>query len=388
MRREALRFIILLGVVSLFADVTYEGARSIVGPFLLALGASGAVVGFVAGLGELLGQGLRIVFGYLSDITKRYWGFTIFGYTLNLLAVPLLALAGSWQVASLLIVLERLGKAIRTPARDAMLSHAASQIGRGKAFGIHEALDQIGALAGPLLVSLILYTKSSYKMAFAWLLLPASLALGTLILSRLLYPSPERMEEGSRLKLERGLPKKLWIYLLAIALVAAGYADYPLIGFHAVKRNLITPSGVSLLYSLAMGVDALSALICGYLLDRLGLYLLAVVIALSSLFAPLVFLGNESLLVLGVSLWGAGMGAQESILRAVVGGMVSPERRGTAYGAFNTVYGVSWFLGSAFMGFLYDLHLSYVVAFSLISQLLSVFLILYLVKVMAPKKET
>ncbi|MGH6852422.1 MAG: MFS transporter, partial [Methylocella sp.] len=144
-RHSAIRFIVLLGVVSLFADMTYEGARSVTGPYLGVLGASAAIVGVVAGFGEFLGYALRLVSGYLSDRTGGYWLITIIGYGVNLLAVPLLALTGRWELAVLLIVGERAGKAIRTPARDAMLSHAGSQTGLGWSFGLHGALDQTGA---------------------------------------------------------------------------------------------------------------------------------------------------------------------------------------------------------------------------------------------------
>lgn len=153
----ALKFIVLLGVVSLFADATYEGARSINGPYLALLGASATTVGFVAGLGELIGYSLRLVSGYMSDRIGRYWAITLFGYTLNMLAVPALALAGRWEIAAMLMIAERIGKAIRTPARDAMLSHATREIGRGKGFGLHEALDQIGAVLGPLTVAGVLF---------------------------------------------------------------------------------------------------------------------------------------------------------------------------------------------------------------------------------------
>lgn len=360
--------------------MTYEGARSITGPFLATLGATGAIVGFVAGFGELVGQGLRLLFGYLSDRTKRYWAFTLLGYAINLLSVPLLAFAGSWQLASVLIIAERLGKAIRTPARDTMLSHAASQVGRGRAFGIHEALDQIGALGGPLLVSLILYLKGDYRTAFLWLLLPASFALTFLVIAKVLYPAPQKMEKDVSFKIESGFSKRFWLYLLAIAFLAAGYVDYPLIAFHASQKGIALKSYIPLLYSLAMGVDAISALVCGGLFDRWGFYVLASVTVLSSLFAPLVFWGGLISLILGISLWGVGMGAQESILRAAIGEMVSPERRGTAYGLFNAIYGVSWFLGSALIGFLYDLSINYVVVFSLTSQLVSFLVMIYLLR--------
>jgi MFS family permease len=194
-RRTALAFVILLGVVSLFADMTYEGARSITGPYLAVLGASATVVGMVAGLGELIGYVLRLVAGYLSDRTGRYWTFTLVGYVVNVLAVPCLALAGRWELAALMIA-ERFGKAIRTPARDAMLSHATSAMGRGWGFGLHEAMDQIGALLGPLIVAAVLFRRDGYPTAFGVLLIPALLTLGVLVLARLLYPDPRDFEIG------------------------------------------------------------------------------------------------------------------------------------------------------------------------------------------------
>jgi MFS family permease len=89
----------------------------ITGPFLAFLGASAAATGVVAGFGEFIGYGLRVISGYLSDRTGRYWAVTLWGYALNLVAVPVLALAGNWEVAALLIVAERLGKGLRTPGR-------------------------------------------------------------------------------------------------------------------------------------------------------------------------------------------------------------------------------------------------------------------------------
>ncbi len=188
--RSAMMFVILMGVVSLLADMTHEGARSITGPFMAFLGASGTVVGFVAGFGELVGYLLRLPSGYISDRTGRYWTITVIGYLVNMLAVPLLALAGRWETAALLIVAERAGKAIRNPTRDAMLSHATLEVGRGWGFGLHEAMDQIGAMLGPLIVAAVLYFKGSYQTSFAVLLIPAILTIGVLLAARHLYPSP------------------------------------------------------------------------------------------------------------------------------------------------------------------------------------------------------
>jgi MFS family permease len=360
--------VVLLGVVSLLADTTYEGARSVTGPFLAILGASGAAVGFVAGFGELIGYILRLVSGILSDRTKKYWAVTVVGYGINLLAVPLLALAGRWEVAAALMIAERAGKALRTPARDAMLSHATSAMGRGWGFGLHEAMDQAGAVAGPLIVALVLNAHGGYRVAFAVLLIPALLALAVLAAARFLYPRPQDLEVRPPQIETKGLPRAFWLYLGAAALVAAGYADFPLIAFHFQRNAVVPPAWVPVLYAIAMGVDALAALVFGRIFDRLGLKVLALVSLLSAAFAPLVFLGGLAAACAGMALWGIGMGAQESVMRAAVAGMAPHNRRGTAYGIFNAGYGLVWFLGSALMGVFYDVSLPALIAFSVAAQ--------------------
>ena len=368
----ALRFIVLLGIVSLFADMTYEGARSITGPFLAVLGASATVVGIVAGFGELVGYGLRLVSGYVADRTQRYWAITLAGYAVNLLAVPFLALAGRWEVAALLIILERAGKAMRNPPRDAMLSHATSQVGRGWGFGLHEALDQIGAVLGPLLVAGVLALRGDYRLAFAVLGLSALAALALLVAARLTYPSPRDFEARAALAVDRAFPRAFWMYIVAAALLAAGYADFPLVAFHFQKTALVSPDLIPIFYALAMGVDALAALFFGRLFDRVGIQILVPAALISACFAPLVFLGNSVLALLGMVCWGIGMGAQESVMRAAVAGFVPPERRGSAYGVFNAGYGLFWFLGSALLGILYDQSIPWLVAFSVLAQLAAV----------------
>jgi len=368
-KRHALKFVILLGVVSLFADMTYEGARSITGPFLATLGATGVVVGFVAGFGELIGYGMRLASGYLADRTGRYWGIAIFGYGLNLLAVPAIALAGRWEVAALLMITERTGKAIRNPSRDVMLSHAASRIGRGWGFGLHEALDQVGAVLGPLIAALVLSLHGNYREAFALLGVAAILALLTLAAARITYPNPRALEAENKAASGPELGRAYWLYLVAAALVAACYADFPLIAFRLQNEAIAPAAWVPILYAVAMGVDALAALAFGRLFDRFGLPVLAVVVIVSSAFAPLVFLGGFSLVVAGMVCWGIGMGAQESIMRAAIADFVPAGRRGTAYGLFNAVYGISWFLGSALIGFLFDVSVGWLVAFSVTAQI-------------------
>lgn len=370
--KTALRFVVLIGIVSLFSDMTYEGARSINGPFLAVLGASGAVVGIVSGLGELIGFSIRLVSGYFSDKTKSYWATTFFGYAINLIAVPLLALAGNWQIAAVLMVVERIGKGIRVPPRDAMLSYATHQMGRGWGFGLHEALDQLGAITGPLIVAAVLYFRDGYKTGYTLLLVPALLALGVLTTARFLYPRPQDLEISQTRLQFQGFSKSFWLYVLAAAFIAAGFADFPLIAYHFQKASIASETMIPILYAVAMGVDAIAALIFGRLFDRLGLTTMMLVAFLSAFFAPLVFFGGFSLAILGMALWGIGMGAQESIMRAAIGGMIAPEQRGTAYGLFNTVYGFAWFIGSILIGVLYDVSIPWLVAFSVVAQLVSI----------------
>lgn len=368
----ATKFVVLIGVVSLFSDLTYEGARSVTGPFLAILGASATVVGFVAGLGELIGYALRLVSGYFVDKTQKYWPIVFLGYGLNLLAVPLLALAGHWEIAAILIVAERMGKAIRTPARDVMLSCASDSIGRGWGFGLHEALDQIGAICGPLVVAAVFFSRGTYQAGFALLLIPALIALTVLFIAYRLYPTPHDLESAAVKLQSEGFPRVYWLYIVAIGCVAAGYADFPLVAYHFKKVASVPEQWIPVFYAVAMGVDAVAALVFGRTFDRIGLPVLVFAVLLSSLFAPLVFTGGFYEALLGMALWGVGMGAQESIVRAAIAGMVPRNRLGFAFGLFNTAYGVAWFLGSAVMGVLYDVSVTSLVVFSVAAQFLAI----------------
>jgi MFS family permease len=356
-RRRAVLFIVLLGVVSLFGDMTYEGARSITGPYLGALGVTATTIGIVSGFGELIGYAVRLVSGIVSDRTGRYWAVTIIGYVLNLFAVPLLALAGSWQLAVILIVAERMGRAIRSPARDAMLSHASGRTGLGWGFGLHEALDQTGAVLGPLIVGAALYVGTGYSRAFGYLLIPALLSITVLLAARVLFPRPRDFGLAPPPLEARGLSRVFWIYLVAVALIAAGYADFPLIAYHFEKTGVTSTAWIPVLYSIGMGVDGVAALGLGSLFDRIGVRAMILATIASAAAAPLVFLGGFGLAVVGMACWGIGMGAQESIMRATIARLAPVERRGTAYGIFNAVYGLAWFCGSAALGILYDLSL-------------------------------
>jgi len=369
MKSRALKFVLLIGVVSFFADFTYEGARSINGPFLAVLGASATLVGFIAGLGELLGYGLRLLSGRLSERTGEFWPITLFGYVVQMSAVPLLAVAPNWQVAGLLIVVERIGKAIRNPPRDVMLSHAAKQMGYGWGFGLHEALDQFGALFGPLVAAAVLARHGDYRSAFVMLLVPAIVTLTILIFARLEYPRPEDLDVSVPNIQAKGLPRVFWIYLSGAALVAAGFADFTLISFHFQKASVISATWVPVFYSIAMAASGIGSLVFGHLFDRTGYWILLPLTVIAAASTPLVFLGGFWLALIGSALWGVGMGVHESIIPAAVATMVPAQRRPSAYGIFTAGYGVFWFIGSVIIGKLYDVSVPGLIVFSVAAQL-------------------
>lgn len=370
-KQKAIRFVILIGLISLFADMTYEGARSISGPYLAILGASGMVVGLVSGFGEFIGYALRLLSGYISDRTRSYWTITFIGYFINLLAVPLLALTDQWPTAAMLLVVERMGRAIRNPARDAMLSYATHATGRGWGFGLHEALDQIGAMIGPLIVALVLSIQQSYPLGFAILLFPAVLALSLLVCAYYLYPHPEDLEVELQPIQAKGLNQSYWLFVIAGCFIAAGFVDFPLIAYHFERENIAPALWIPILYSIAMGVDGLTALLLGRFFDRHGIIILIFAVICSAFLAPFVFFGNFGWALAGMILWGIGMGAQESLMRAVIAHLVGVHKRATAFGMFHLWFGIFWLAGSAFMGYLYDHSLISLMIFSVVSQLAS-----------------
>ena len=375
--KSALQFVLIVGIVNFFADFTYEGARGIVGPFLGSLGASAAIIGFVAGIGELMGYGLRSVSGYFADKSHRHWAFASVGYTINMLAVPALALTGQWPVASGLVITERVGRGIRKPTVEAMLSFAGKSIGAGWVFGLNEALDQAGATIGPLLMALILYLHGEFRLGFGVLLIPALCCLVTLISARLLHPRPHELEEGAEHTLvATHLTRAYWIYLAAGGLIAAGFADFALIGFHFHKANVVSADLIPVFYSVAMASSALASIPLGRLFDRFGAKISVFAFPISAAAAPLVFLGTSTVALIGMIVWGIGMSAQGSLFQAMLTGVIPAQKRSTAFGLFDTGYGIAWFVGSAAMGLLYDKSLMALALFSMILQLSAIPVIL------------
>lgn len=369
-KRSSLAFIVAFGIVSLFADMAYEGMRGISGPYLGSLGASGMIVGAVAGVGELFGYLLRLGSGRFVERTSLYWPTALAGYVVQMAAVPALAIAGTWWAAALFIVLERSGKALRNPAANTMMSRAGEQIGQGWAFGLHEALDQTGALAGPLIASLVLARHHDYRAAFLWLGVPALLTVASVAGVRIGFPYAGHVAHGDgHARFGASLSRAFWLYAASGAFVAFGFADYSLIAFHDIKAHILSQATVPLFYSAAMGASGLGSLLFGRWFDRRGLSVLVPGVLIGALVAPLVFLGGFALALVGAIAWGISQGIHDAIMNAGIARMVPEHARARAYGIFTAIYGVAWFAGSTLEGVLYDVSLLTLVAVATIAEL-------------------
>ena len=363
---RARRFVILLGWVSLFADLCYEGMRGAIGPYLALLGASATAVGAVAGTGEAIGYALRYISGAVADKTGRYWMLTIIGYSTNLIAVPLLALAGSWPMVAALVGLERLGKAIRSPAKSTLTSFAASDVGAGKAFAISEAMDQVGGMLGPLLVAGVLAWKGETLDGFAWafviLGVPAAITIAILLRARHLYPDPRALEKTDPDD-RTGLGQRYRLYLVGVALIAIGLADWPLLAYHMQKTGMLSTKWLPVAYAAAMALDGVAAVIAGTSFDRRrakggsGGGVVALFVLIGAGYAPLVLLADANapyLAIAGVAMWSLARSATESIGKAMIATLVPRGERGRAYGLYYLIWGLAWWGGSLLLGALYD----------------------------------
>jgi MFS family permease len=371
---SATRFVVAFGVVSLLADFVYEGARSIVGPFLATLGASAGVVGFVTGAGEAVALVSRLWTGRLSDRSGRHWALSGVGYVITVVAVPLLAAASALWQATVLIVAERFGKAVRTPARDTMLAQASSDIGRGRAFALHEALDQAGALVGPLVVAGAV-ALSGFRLGFAILALPGLATLAALLWLRRAVPTPEAYERAhvaiGPTKVDTTLPAQFWWYAGFTALNMAGYATFAVLAYHMQIHHILAEAEIPIVYALAMGSAALGALGSGWVYDRVGLRGLATVPLLTAAVPVLSFSTDAFLIWIGGALWGLAVGVHESTMRAAVADLVPATHRGAGYGAFTAVYGLAWLAGGTAIGVLYGRSTADATTFIVVLQCLA-----------------
>jgi MFS family permease len=356
-RLDARGFVIAFGVVSLLGDLVYEGGRSIAGPYLATVGASATLVGVVSGAGEAVALVLRLGTGRLADRTERRWALVVAGYAITVVSVPLMALARSVTPAAALVVSERFGKAVRAPARDTMLAQAGSGIGHGRAFALHEALDQSGALIGPLLVAAMV-AVGGYRLGFGVLAVPGALALVAVARLRAAAPEPAAYEEhpppAAADGAGMGFPARFWAYAAFTALTMAGFATFAVLGYHLQARHVLSPAWIPVVYAAAMGTAAVAALAAGRAYDRAGLRGMAVLPPLAAVVPFLSFSTTPALVCAGAVVWGAAMGVHESTMRAAVADLVPAERRGVGYGTFTAVYGLAWLAGGGLVAALYS----------------------------------
>jgi len=388
-KTRAFKIIILFGVISLFGDLIYEGARSVNGPYLVILGANAATVGLIIGIGELLGYGIRLISGYFSDKTKAYWFFTIIGYGL-LFTVPLLSLAGVWQLAAMFIISERIGKALRNPARDTLISQAAKQVGTGFGFALHEFFDQIGAIIGPFIFMTLFLTigtsnvkLSDYQQGYSFLWIPFVLLMIFLFIA---YYIGKNTKELPFIEKEDGkepskLSKIFWLYTVFSFITTIGFVNFALIGYHLKVNNLMFDAQIPLFYAVAMAVDAVIALLIGKMYDRLktrrknekaGLMILLIIPILSMLIPAFAFSMNYMFIVMSIVVWGIVMGAHETIMRAAVADITPMKKRGTGYGIFTTTYGVALFIGSTLVGVLYDYSITFLITIFVAIEIIAI----------------
>jgi len=393
-KKSAFQLILIFGLVSLFGDMVYEGARSVNGPYLKTLGANAAIVGLVAGIAEFLGYAIRLVSGYFADKTKAYWLFTFIGYGM-LISVPLLSLAGIWQIAVIFIVLERMGKALRSPAKDTILSQATKQVGTGFGFAIAEVLDQIGAITGPLIFTILFVILGKgdkgikdYQYGYSLLWLPLILVMLCVFFAWRRVPNPEALESSMTKSPEVDtLSKVFWIYTIFTFITTIGFANFALIGYHFKAKHVLTDAQIPLFYALAMGVDAIAALAIGKTYDifktrhnneKAGLTTL-IAIPVLSLFIPVfVFSTRLSLCLTGAIMWGIVMGAHETIMKSAIADLTPLKKRGTGYGIFNTAYGLAIFIGSALVGLLYEHSIPSVIIISIIFEIAAILIFFFL----------
>ena len=384
-RRSAWRGVVGFGLVSLAADMVYEGGRSIYGPLLATLGASAAITGLVTGAGEAMALVLRVVSGPLADRTGRYWALTLLGYGLTAICVPLLAItpligAAGLLLAILLILAERAGKAVRSPAKSALLAEAATRVGSGRGFGVHKALDQIGAFAGPLLVAALLAATGTLTPALAALVIPGAIAMGLLLWLRSRTPQPVRDDQphGSWWQdtIGSNLGRRFWLFALAAASATAGLVTFGMIGFHLSSTGLLPLAAIPLAYAGGQLVAALAALVTGLGYDRVGgrvLYALPLLVLLVPVFA---FTRSVWAVLLGIACWGAANGVQDSTIKAVVADLTPRGRRATAYGVFAAVQGAAAVLGGGLAGLLYERSIPALIAVVAGLQVITVVLLL------------
>jgi len=359
--KKAWRIVLSFGLVSLFADITYEGARGVLPNYFDLLGATATIVGFSLSLAEFIGNSLRFVFGYFADRTKRYWLFTFSGYIINLFSIPALALVNRWDLALLLIIMERFGKSFRTPAREVLLASVTRDISTGKVFGVHEALDQIGAMLGPLIASIILYiTNVNYKITFLFFAIPAILSVSFLVSAYTGY-DVSYLDKNVLKSVENNnndeLDKIYWYYVIGISFAILGLFYFAVLLYISKEEMLFPEWFVPLIYFLIMGVDAVAALVFGLFYDKFGKIVNIVIPVMAIFIGFLMSTITQTTVLIAAILLGIAIGVFESVSRGAIADIVKTSKRGFGYGAFYTVSGLATLLSGVIFGYFYEANL-------------------------------
>jgi MFS family permease len=363
-------FVLVMGIVNLFADVSYEGGASINGPFLTQLGLGAAGITVVAGVGETLGYGIRSIAGHVADRSGRYWLVTFVGYAVNLLAVPAMALADGWVVAALFVFLERIGRAIRKPTVEAMLSYAAGEGRRGWVYALNNALDETGAMLGPVLMALALSHHWPLRQCYAWLLASSVGAMIVLAAARMIFPVPAHLEPDAPAHVkEARFTRAYWLTMAGGSLFGAGMTTYELASVHLASVAHVAQASIPLWLAFGTAVAALSSLALGKLYDRASLPTSIGAVIASALFAPVFFLGSGMIPLLALGLLGVAYATQDSLFKSMIAGVMPRGRRGAAFGVFYLGYGGGWLVGSIAIGLLYDHARPWLAAFVALAQL-------------------
>jgi MFS family permease len=385
----AFRFVLTMGIVNLFADMTYEGGASINGPFMQSLGATAAVVSIVAGMGEFLGYSLRAVAGWIADKTGKYWLITLIGYAINLSAVPAMALASGWKLAAAFILAERMGRAFRKPTVEAMLSYSTGKHGKGWVYAVNTALDETGAMLGPLLIALVLYTGGSFRLGYGVLTASALLAFTAVIVARRVFPVPAKLEAGGpATATRRNFGVAYGLYTAAGALFAAGLMSFEFVSFHLSSSGTVTEYWIPIFLALATAFAVIASLALGKLYDKIGIAAVVAGVTLAAAFSPFAFFGGFWVALAGLLLWGVGYATQDTLLKVLIASVLPEGKRNLAFGLFYLGYGGGWLVGSVVTGLLYEESRVALVIFAIGVQLASIPLFLLGARSTGPSKRS
>ena len=383
LHRRVFIVFILLGLVSLFADIVYEGGRSISGAYLAEINAPALGVASI-GVGEFLGLVFRFFSGYIASVFQSsmvLWGSTLLGYALTAFSIPLIAYVPTWQFAVSLYIIDRLGKGLRAPTRDVILAEVSEGIGVGKGFGVHELLDQLGAFTGPVLVS-VLIALYGYRVAYLTLLAPGLISLILVATAWYLYPSIKATSVKKPVVGVRGYSWSFWIYTIATSVLALGFMHWSIASYYLKQVRGVSDVDVGLIYAVAMLVDALIAIPLGALFDKVKLKTLILIPTLTPLFTILLIYAPRGLLYLTAIPWGVVMCSEESVMRATIAVLVEPSKRPLAYGLFGLLFGLMWAIG----GYIYTALIPepvYMVVYALITSTTSLYMYIHLARRLA-----